>query len=106
MTMKNHFFTYTKLKELNYEWKPKFIWRKIQLVNLDSKDLINYNIKNNMRLKNEQTFLDECNKESIRNLFLINILIKLMFLSIIIKVVFLMIIYLRKKVKKKKSKEK
>lgn len=69
---KTFFLPTLKLKELKYERKPKFKWRKIPSFNSDPKDLINYNTKNNIRIKNEQTFLDECNKESIRNLFEIN----------------------------------
>lgn len=69
---KTFFLPILKLKEINYERRPKFKWRKIPSVNSDNKELINYNTKNNIRLKNEQTFLDECMKESVRNLFEIN----------------------------------
>ena len=69
---KTYFLPILKMKETIYEKKPKIKWRKIPSVNSENMELINCNTKNNIRVKKEQTFLNECIKESIRNLFEIN----------------------------------
>jgi len=69
---KTYFLPILKMKETIYEKKPKIKWRKIPSVNSANMELINCNTKNNIRVKKEQTFLNECIKESIRNLFEIN----------------------------------
>ena len=69
---KTYFLPILKMKETIYEKKPKIKWRKIPSVNSAIMELINCNTKNNIRVKKEQTFLNECIKESIRNLFEIN----------------------------------
>ena len=69
---KTYFLPILKMKETIYEKKTKIKWRKIPSVNSENMELINCNTKNNIRVKKEQTFLNECIKESIRNLFEIN----------------------------------
>ena len=69
---KTYFLPLLQMKETNYGKKPKIKWRKIPSVNSENLELINYNTKNNINVKKEQTFLNECIKESIRNLFEIN----------------------------------
>ena len=69
---KTYFLPILKMKETIYEKKPNIKWRKIPSVNSENMELINCNTKNNIRVKKEQTFLNECIKESIRNLFEIN----------------------------------
>ena len=69
---KTYFLPILQMKETNYGKKPKIKWRKIPSVNSENFELINYNTKNNISVKKEQTFLNECIKESIRNLFEIN----------------------------------
>ena len=69
---KSYFLPILHMKETNYERKPKIKWRKIPSVNLENMELIKYNTKNNIKVKKEQNFLNDCIMESIRNLFEIN----------------------------------
>lgn len=64
----NYFFPMLSIKDNNYQKNPKLMRYKLPSFNSDKMELINYNTKNNIQIKNEQTFLNECLKESYRSL--------------------------------------
>ena len=69
---KSYFLPLLNIKDNNYKKKPKLRGKQIPSFNSEKMELISYNTKNNIKVKNEQTFLDECIKESYRSLRNIN----------------------------------
>ena len=65
---KSFFLPLLNSKNNNLKKKPQFSSKKVPSFNSDKMELISYNTKNNIKLKNEQIFLDECIKESYRSL--------------------------------------
>ena len=65
---KNIFLPIINTKDISYKGKIKLNGRQLPSFNSELLELINYNTKNNIKVKNEQTFLDECIKESYRSL--------------------------------------
>ena len=65
---KSYFLPLLNIKDNNYKKRPKFRGKKVPSFHSDKMELINFNTKNNIKIKNEQIFLDECIKESYRSL--------------------------------------
>ena len=57
---KSYFLPLLNIKDNNYKKKPKLRGKQIPSFNSEKMELISYNTKNNIKVKNEQTFLDEC----------------------------------------------
>ena len=65
---RTYFLPNLNIKDNNFKKKPKFQGKKVPSFHSDKIELINYNTKDNIKIKNEQNFLDECIKESYRSL--------------------------------------
>ena len=63
-----YFLPILNIKDNNYKKKPKLRSKKVPSFHSDKMELINFNTKNNIKIKNEQNFLNECIKESYRSL--------------------------------------
>ena len=66
--VKDNFFPLLGLKDNRFKDMPHFKGKKIPSFYSDKMELISYNTKNNIKVKNEQIFLNECIKESYRSL--------------------------------------
>ena len=66
--LKDNFFPLLGLKDNRFKDMPHFKGKKIPSFYSDKMELISYNTKNNIKVKNEQIFLNECIKESYRSL--------------------------------------
>ena len=66
--VKDNFFPLLGLKDNRFKDMPHFKGKKIPSFYSDKMELISYNTKNNIKIKNEQIFLNECIKESYRSL--------------------------------------
>ena len=70
---KDYFLPILNIKQNNYYTrKLDFRRKRIPSFNSGQMELIAYNTKNNIKIKNEKTFLDECIKESYRSLIDLN----------------------------------
>ena len=69
---KNIFLPIIKNKDHSYKDRFKLKGRQLLSFNSELMELIHFGTKNNIKVKNEQTFLDECIKESYRSLIDIN----------------------------------
>ena len=66
--VKDNFFPLLGIKDNRFKDMPHFKGKKIPSFYSDKMELISYNTKNNIKVKNEQIFLNECIKESYRSL--------------------------------------
>ena len=69
---KSTFLPVLNIQDHNYKRRLKFKHKKVPSFSSERMELINYNTKNNIKIKAQKTFLDECIKESYRSLRKIN----------------------------------
>ena len=65
---KAYFLPILSIKDNTYKRKLRFKRKNVPSFHSEKMELISYNTKNNIKIKNEETFLNECIKESYRSL--------------------------------------